>query len=53
MVIAGFQISNSVGCTHWFEETFFIIDILQPLGLGMSFLQLGNLDTNWKDRTLY
>lgn len=49
MIIIGFQISDIVGHTHWFEKAFFIADILQPLLLGMLFLKLGNSNTNWKN----
>lgn len=40
IVIAGFEISNTVGQTQWFQETFFISDIPQPAVFDLHFLKL-------------
>ena len=53
MVIAGFEITDSRDRTRWFEETFLIADIPQPVVLGMPFLKLGNPDVSWTARTLH
>ena len=44
MVIVCFKITNSVDYTQWFEKTFLIADILQPVVLSMPFLKLRNSD---------
>ncbi len=53
MVIAGLEINDSTGQTRWFEKTFLIEDILQPIVLGMPFLKLGNPDVSWTTRTIH
>lgn len=52
MVIAGFEITDSADRTRYFEETFLIADIPQPVVLGMPFLKLGNPDISWTARTM-
>lgn len=42
MIIARFEISDSAGRTQWFEETFLIEDIPQPVFLDMIFLEIEN-----------
>ena len=46
MVIAGFEITGSRDRTRYFEKTFLIVDILQPVVLGMSFLNLRDPDVS-------
>ena len=53
IVIVGFEITNSRDRTCYFKETFIIVDIPQPVVLGMSFLKLWNLDVSWEARTVY
>ena len=52
MVIAGFEITDSLNHTRYFEETFLIADIPQPVILGMPFLKLGDSDVSWMERTM-
>lgn len=52
MVIAGFEVTDSLDHTRYFEETFLIADIPQPVVLGMPFLKLGNPDVSWTARTM-
>ncbi len=53
MIIAGFAISYSTRQTQWFEDTFFIPEILQQIVLSMPFLKLGNRNVSWTVRTMH
>lgn len=46
MVITRFEAINSLDHTQYFEETFLIANVLQPVVLGILFLKLENLDVS-------
>ena len=53
MIIARFESINSKDRTQWFEETFLIAHIPQPMVLDMPFLKLRNLDVSWTARIMH
>ena len=44
MVIAAFQILDTIGCSWFFQETFLLADISMEVVLSMLFLALSNAD---------
>ncbi len=46
-IIIGFEITNNVYRTRYFEATFLIADILPLLISDISFLKMKNLDVSW------
>lgn len=46
MIIARFEIHESADRICWFEKTFLIADIPQPVVIAMPFLKLENFDVS-------
>ena len=52
MVIAAFQVVDKLGCSRFFQETFFTADISIEVVLGMLFLNINNTDVQFAEKEL-
>lgn len=53
MVIASLLVENKEEKSHFFKETFLLVDISMDIAVGMLFFTLNNVEVNFVDCHFY